>query len=39
VTAGVPLVQFTPSHPGAESIRLVARELMATRAPALQRAA
>jgi chromosome partitioning protein len=39
VTAGVPLVVYTPSHPGAEAIRVVARELMATRAPALRRAA
>ena len=40
VTVGVPLVVYTPSHPGADAIRLVARELMATHvAPALRKAA
>jgi cellulose biosynthesis protein BcsQ len=33
VTAGVPLVRFDPSHPGAVAMRDVARELQRTTRP------
>ena len=39
VTAGVPLVHYEPSHAGAEAMRSVARELVASRSSARLRAA
>ncbi|MGA2471602.1 MAG: AAA family ATPase [Solirubrobacteraceae bacterium] len=39
VTRGVPLVHFTPAHPGSHAIRMVAHELMGKPAAVLARAA